>query len=115
MKTMGSPRSNLGRRSTNGWPGACLLPWLDSAKAKRCGRHGRQLEGAQALSTGHQTPIRFFLCYLGYERNLFCSLTTMETGHKRRSMGRQLGQQLAVVRSFSGEAPASRSTPTFSS
>jgi hypothetical protein len=40
MKTKGYPRSNLGRRSMNGWSGARLLPWLGSAEAERRGCHG---------------------------------------------------------------------------
>jgi hypothetical protein len=106
-----SSGSNLGRRSTNGRPGARLLPFLGSAKAEHRGRHGRRLEGAQARPIGHQTPIQFFLCNLGYERNLFCPLTAVEPGHKRRSSGRR---RLAAVRSSFGEAPAS-SSPTSSS
>jgi hypothetical protein len=88
-----SSGSNLGRRSTNGRPGALLLPWLGSAEAERRGRHDRRLEGAQARPIGHQTLIRFFLRDLGYERNLFCPLTVVEPGHKRRSMGRQVGRR----------------------
>jgi hypothetical protein len=97
--------SNLGRRSTNGWLRAHVLPWLGSTEAERRGRHGRRLEGAQVHPIGHQTPIQFFLRDLGYERNLFCPLTTVEPGHKRRSTGRRLRQRLAAVRSSSGEAP----------
>jgi hypothetical protein len=110
-----SSGSNLGPRSTNGRPRAHLLPWLGSAEAERRGRHGHRLEGAQARPIGHQTPIRFFLRDLGYERNLFFPLTSVEPGQKMRSMGRQLEHQLAVVRSSSVEAPTSRSTPTSSS
>jgi hypothetical protein len=115
MKMKGYPRSNPGRRSTNGWHGVCLLPWLGSTEAKRRRRHGRRLEGAQARPIGHQTPIRFFLRDLGYKRNLFYPLTAAKPGHKRRWTGRRLGQRLAAVRSSSGEAPASRSSPTSSS
>jgi hypothetical protein len=115
MKTKGYPRSNPGRRSMNGRPGAHLLPWLGLIEAERRGHRGRRLEGAQAHPIGHQTLIRFFLRDLGYERNLFCPLTAVKLGHKRWSMGRQLGLWLAVVRSSSGEAPTSRSSPTSSS
>jgi hypothetical protein len=58
--------------------GAHLLPSLGSAEAKRRGHHDRRLEGAQAHAIGHQTPIQFFLRDLGYERNMFCPLTTVE-------------------------------------
>jgi hypothetical protein len=110
-----SSGSNLSRRSTNGQPSARLLPWLGSVEAERRGHHGHWLEGAQARPIGHQTPIRFFLHDIGYERNLFCPLTAVELGHKRRSTGRRLRRRLAVVRSSSGEAPTSRSSPTSSS
>jgi hypothetical protein len=110
-----SSGSNLGHRSMNGWPGARLHPWLGSAEAERRVRHGRWLEVAQARPIGHQTPIRFFLRDLGYERNLFFPLTAVELGHKRRSTGRRLGRRLATVRSSFGEAQASRSSPTTSS
>jgi hypothetical protein len=115
MKTKGYPRSNPGRQSTNGRPGARLLPWLSSTEAERHWCHGRRLEGAQAHPIGHQTLIQFFLRDLGYKRNLFCTLIAVKPGHKRRLMGRRLGRQLATVRSSSGEAPASRSSPTSSS
>jgi hypothetical protein len=65
MKTKGYPRSNPGRQSTNGRPGAHLLPWLSSTEAERHGCHGHRLEGAQAHPIGHQTLIRFFLRDLG--------------------------------------------------
>jgi hypothetical protein len=110
-----SSSSNLDRRSMNGRTGARLLHWLGSAEAERHGCHGRQFEGAQAHPIGHQTLIWFFLRNLGYERNLFCLLTMVELGHKRRSMGRWLRWRLAVVRSSSSEVLASRSSPTFSS
>jgi hypothetical protein len=115
MKTKGYPHSNPGRRSMNGWLGAHLLPWLGSTEAERRGRRGRRLEGAQAHPIGHQTLIRFFLRDLGYKRNLFCPLTAVKLGHKRRSMGRWLGLWLAVVRSSSDEALTSRSSITSSS
>jgi hypothetical protein len=99
-----SSSSNLGRRSMNGRPGSCLLPWLGSAEAEHHGHHGRWLEGAQARPIGHQTPIRFFLRVLGYERNLFCPLTTVEPDHKRQSMGRCRRRRLAVVRSSSSSS-----------
>jgi hypothetical protein len=79
------------------------------------GRHGHRLERVQAHSMVHQTPFLFFLHDIGYEMNLFYLLTTAEMDHKRRSKGRRLGQQLEVVRSFSGKAPALRSSPTSSS
>jgi hypothetical protein len=91
-----SSGSNLGRWSTNGWPGACLLPWLGSVEAESHGRQGHRLEGAQAHPIVHQTPIRFFLRDLGHERNLFCPLTAVGSGHKRWSGGGGggwLGQQ----------------------
>jgi hypothetical protein len=46
---------------------------------------------------------------------MFYPLTTVETGHKRRSMGRWLRRRLVAVRCFSGEASTSRSSPTSSS
>jgi hypothetical protein len=52
-----SSGSNLGRRSTNGQPGACLLLWLGSAEVEHRECHGRRLEGAQAQRIGHQTSI----------------------------------------------------------
>jgi hypothetical protein len=82
-----SSGSNLGRRSTNGWPGARLLPWLGSAEVERHGRHSHRLEGALAHPIGHQTSIRFFLRDLGYKMNLFCPLRAEKPGHKRRSTG----------------------------
>jgi hypothetical protein len=88
-----SSGSNLGRWSTNGWPGAPLIPWLGSAKVERCRRHGRRLEGAQACPIGHQTPIWFFLRDLGYERNLFYPLIAVELGHKRQSTRRRPGRR----------------------
>jgi hypothetical protein len=78
-------------------------------------RHGRRHGGAQARATVHKMKQGFFLHDLDYERNLFCPLTAMEPGHKRRSMGRRLGRRLAAVRSSSDEASASRSSPTSSS
>jgi hypothetical protein len=84
-----SSGSNLGRQSMNRWPATRLLPWLGSAEAERRGRHGRWLEGAQARPIGHQTPLRFFLRDLGYERNLFYPLTVVEPGHKRQLTGRR--------------------------
>jgi hypothetical protein len=41
-----------------------------------------------------------------------CSLTAAGTGHWKRSAGRRPGRRLATVKAFSGEAPASRSSPT---
>jgi hypothetical protein len=115
MKMKEYPHSNPDCRSTNGRPGARLLPWLGSTDAERHGCHGRWLEGAPARPIGHQTLIRFFLRVLGYGKNLFCPLTVTKPGHKRRSTGRLLGRRLAAVRSSSSEALASRSSPTSSS
>jgi hypothetical protein len=114
MKMKGYPRSNPGHRSMNGWLGVCLLPWLGSTEVECRRRHGRRLEGAQARPIGPQTPIWFFLRDLGYERNLFYPLTVAKPGHKRQWTGRRLGRRLAAVRSSSGEAPTSRSSPTSS-
>jgi hypothetical protein len=72
-------------------------------------RHGRRHGGAQA--TVHETKQGFFLHNLDYERNLFCPLTAVELGQQRRSTGRRL----AAVRSSSGEASTSRSSPMSSS
>jgi hypothetical protein len=78
MKTKGYPCYNLGRRSTNGRLGVCLLPWLGPAEAERHGRHGHRLEGAKAQATGHQMCRCFFLRDLDDERNPICPLTVVE-------------------------------------
>jgi hypothetical protein len=38
----------------------------------------------------HETKQGFFLCDLGYERNLFCKLTTVKIDHGKLATGRQL-------------------------
>jgi hypothetical protein len=45
------------------------------------------------------------------DRYPFCSLTAVETDHRKRVMGRRLGQCLAMVRVVSGEALALRMAP----
>jgi hypothetical protein len=114
MKMKGYPYSNLDRRSMNGWSGACLLPPVQLGRDRAPGRHGCRLARAQAHPMGHQTPFWFFLRDLCYERNLFCPLIAAETDHKRWSTGRWLERCLAAVRSFSGDALASRTSPTSS-
>jgi hypothetical protein len=55
---------------------------------------------------GHETPIQFFLRDLGYERNLFCRLTAVETNHWKLATGRRLGSSTMAVVASSGDAPA---------
>jgi hypothetical protein len=87
MEMKGYPHSNLGRRSTNGWPRVRLLPWLFSAKAERCGRHGHQLEGSNF------------------------PLTTVETTERKPVMRKQLGRPSMAVGMTSSGPPAPR-TPS---
>jgi hypothetical protein len=49
------------------------------------------------------------------DRFLFCSLAAVKIGHRMWSTVRQLDQWLMMVKAFSGEAPAPRSSPTASS
>jgi hypothetical protein len=64
---------------------------------------------------GHHWWNRELLRDLDGGRYLICSLTTTKMGHRKRSMRRRLGRWLVMVKSFSSEAPASRSSPTSSS
>jgi hypothetical protein len=54
----------------------------------------------------HLMLIRGHLHVLGDGRDQFCLLTTVETGHGRRSTGRQLGRFLKTMGAASGVAPA---------
>jgi hypothetical protein len=60
---------------------------------------------------GHQTPIRFFLCDLGYERNLCCKLTLVKMDHGKLAMGRRLRSTATAVVATSDSAPAPRVAP----
>jgi hypothetical protein len=70
-------------------------------------RQGHRLEGAQAHTMGHQTPIQFFLRDLGYERNSFSKLNAVKMNHGKLAMGRHLrsAAMAMVVTSDGGMAP----------
>jgi hypothetical protein len=77
--------------------------------------HGYRLEKAQAQATGHPKLNREHVHDLDDDRFLFCSLTVAKTGHMMRSTVRRLGRWLTMVKAFSDEALAPRSSPTASS
>jgi hypothetical protein len=70
---------------------------------------------ALARATEHPKLNREHLRDPDNNRYPICSLTAMKMGHRKQSTGRQLSQRLAMVKAFSGEALASRGSPTSSS
>jgi hypothetical protein len=60
---------------------------------------------------GHQTLIQFFQPDLGYERNLFCRLTAVETDHGKLATMSQLRSSATTVVVTVGGAPAPRVAP----
>jgi hypothetical protein len=61
---------------------------------------------ALSRPTRYHLLIQGHLRVLGDERDPICPLTVVERSHKKRAIGRQLGQCLVTVRAVSGEAPA---------
>jgi hypothetical protein len=57
---------------------------------------------ALARAMEHLKLNRELLRDLDDDRYQICSLTTTKTGHRKRSMGRRLGQRLVTVKEFFG-------------
>jgi hypothetical protein len=99
-------RLEIGRRRR-------LLPWLDSAgETEAGGHHGCRLGHAQAWATGHQTWWSLTLRDLEDKGNPFCKHTAKETVEGERVTTARFGWRLAMVRTPSGVAPASRNSST---
>jgi hypothetical protein len=97
------------RPSVYTWTAAGASPSSASFGQSRApGRHGHQLERAQAWATGHHLWWGFFQHDLGDERNPIYPLTAVETTERKPAMRKRLGQPSTAVGTASGSAPAPR-------
>jgi hypothetical protein len=83
-----------------------FFTWPATGRAEHHGRAMVGGYGAKSCSTVHQTPVRFFLHDLGYEREPIYSLAVVKMIERRPATRRRLRQSSMAAGAASGGALA---------